>query len=298
VRPGVRVCLRKEARLRRRANGGQTFRQPRFWAAVRGQVIKGKLAPGVRMRAGCELRRISVFGPLGGAAVRAQQAPALGTPEGLQTPQSFLLGPSPKLAGPLDCTRILPPSSYLPPHGPAHSCAVAHSDRSFAAGAPADGPPRWATVSPPATALLQLQLQAPLRPPVEIASPWRAGLHPRAGGYDSVEGPVPPGPRDAVEGVPPVSFMEGPVPPRGLIAHTAAASRRSPCAAATPHGASELAQRLECASLLALSDHRTATADLLPQPYLPGPFQARPYWLFTRLHLPSEGRLPARPVGG
>jgi|GEM_PF-5364461 len=128
------------------------------------------------MRAGCELRRISVFGPLGGAAVRAQQAPALGTPEGLQTPQSFLLGPSPRLAGPLDCTRILPPSSYLPPHGPAHSCAVAHSDRSFAAGAPADGPPRWATVSPPATALLQLQLQAPLRPPVEIASPWKAGL--------------------------------------------------------------------------------------------------------------------------
>jgi hypothetical protein len=178
-----------------------------------------------RQRTGLETSGAAhfIFGQAGGAAVRAQQAPALGTPEGRQTPQSFLLGPSPKLAGPLDCTRILPPSLYPPPHGPAHSCAVAHSDRSSAAAAPADGPPRRATVSPPATALLQLQPQAPLLPPVEIASPWKAGLHPRAGGYDSVQGSVPPGPRDAVEGVPPtqgdvelvppVSFMEGPVPP-------------------------------------------------------------------------------------
>jgi len=148
-------------------------------------------------------RRISVFAPLGGAAVRAQQAPSPGTPEGLQTPQSSPHGPSPKLAGPLDCTRTFPPSSYPPPHRLGHPSAVTHSDRSSAAAAPADGPPRRATVSPPATALLQLQLQAALLPPVEIASPWKAGLHPRAGGYDSVEGSVPPGPRDAVERVPP-----------------------------------------------------------------------------------------------
>jgi hypothetical protein len=84
-----------------------------------------------------------------------------------------------------------------------------------------------------------------------------------------LDGLVPPGPRDAVEGVPPVSFMEGPVPPRALITPTAAASRRTPRAAATPHGAPEVAQRLECASLRALSDHRTAPGDLRPHSCLP-----------------------------
>jgi len=85
-------------------------------------------------------RHISVFGPLGGAAARGQQRPAPVAPKGIQTQQSFLRGPSPKLAGPLDCTRMLPPSSYPPPHGPAHSSAVAHSDRPSATGVPADNP--------------------------------------------------------------------------------------------------------------------------------------------------------------
>ena len=52
-------------------------------------------------------------------------------------------------------------------------------------------------------------------------------------------------------------------------AHTAAASRRSPSAAATPHGASELAKRLECASLPALSKRDTPPGDLRPRSCLP-----------------------------
>ena len=43
-------------------------------------------------------------------------------------------------------------------------------------------------------------------------------------------------------------------------------------------------QAHECGGLLALLVHRTATADLLPQPYLPGPSHARPYPLRTRRH--------------
>jgi len=128
--------------------------------------------------------------------------------------------------------------------------------------------------------------------------PWEGRFPPQADGNDSMQGPVPPGPRDAVERVPPVSFMEGPVPPRALITHTAAASRRSPCAAATPPRASARAQRLDYARLLALSKSDTVLGDLRSRPYLPRPFQARPYWLLSRPHLPSEGRLPPRPGGG
>jgi len=54
--------------------------------------------------------------------------------------------------------------------------------------------------------------------------PFEARVPPRPDGNDSMEGPVPPGPRDAVERIP-------------------------PC----PPSASEVAKRLECASLLALS---------------------------------------------
>jgi hypothetical protein len=203
--------------------------------------------------------------------------------------------PDPKLAAPLEPTRILPAARLHPPHGP---------------GLP---PPLRTPIVPPplvlpqidhfpshrspsAAAFLQLQPQAPLLPPVDIASPLEGWVTPRAGGYDSVEGSVPPGPRDAVERVPPVSFMEGPVPPGPPP--TAAASRRSPCAAATPPRASARAQRLDYARLLALSKSDTVLGDLPSRPYLPRPFQARPYWLLSRPHLPSEGRLPPRPGGG
>jgi len=51
--------------------------------------------------------RISLFGPLGRAAVRQQPGPTLVAPEGLQTQQSVLPGRSLKLAGPMERTRIL-----------------------------------------------------------------------------------------------------------------------------------------------------------------------------------------------
>jgi len=54
---------------------------------------------------------------------------------------------------------------------------IAHSDRPSAADVLADRPPCWATVSPPETALLQLEPQASLLPPVEIASRGKARLH-------------------------------------------------------------------------------------------------------------------------
>jgi len=50
-------------------------------------------------------------------------------------------------------------------------------------------------------------------------------------------------------------FHPGPYP-------AAAESYRTGCAAATPHGGSERAKRMECASLLALSKSRTAPRDL------------------------------------
>ena len=89
---------------------------------------------------------------------------------------------------------------------------------------------------------------------------------------------------------------EGRIPPRS--SHTAAASRRTPCAAATPHGAFELAQPLEHASLLALSGNPNALGDPLPHLWLPSLFHARAYSLLTRRHLPSEGRLPPQPCAG
>jgi hypothetical protein len=62
--------------------------------------------------------------------------------------------------------------------------------------------------------------------------------------------------------------MQSPVPP---APHTAAASRRTPCAAAAPPGASELAQRLECASL-----ERCRTTALVLETFCPSSiFQAR-----------------------
>jgi hypothetical protein len=67
--------------------------------------------------------------------------------------------------------------------------------------------------------------------------PVEGRVPPRPDGNDWMKGTVPPGPRDAVERIP-------------------------PC----PPSASEVAKRLECASLLALSKQRSTTGDLLPQP--------------------------------
>ena len=191
------------------------------------------------------------FGPLGGATVRAQQAPALAASEGLPTPQSFFPGRSPILANPPEWTPNLPATHI---HRPAA--------RPFlpALRTPIDPPLR---VFPQttleghrfarATALPQLGHRVPVEP-VVIASRWRAGFHPRS-------------------------------------SPTAAASHRSPCAAALPHGASELAQRLECARLLALLESNTA----------PGVLPATHYFDFhacriscSSNHAVPDGRLPPR----
>ena len=106
---------------------------------------------------------------------------------------------------------------------------------------------------------------------------WRAGFHPGPRVTIQLQGPVPPGLRDAAEGVPPsdavervppmpdgveavfpVSFMEGPVPPGPRDAVE--------CIPPSAPSASEVAKRMECASLLALSKQRSTTGDLLPQP--------------------------------
>ena len=137
---------------------------------------------------------------------------------------------------------------------PAVPSAAAPSDRPSAAGAPANRPPCGPTVPPRAAALLQLEHRAPLLQAVLIAAPRKSGFHPG--------------------------------PPR-----TAAVSRRTPCAAAPPHGALELAQGLDCARLLALLARRTAARDLLPQPYLPGPCHAPAYSLLSARHLASGGPL-------
>jgi len=120
------------------------------------------------------------------------------------------------------------PCSLSPPaHGSAFLSTVASSDRSFAVAVPADRPPCWATVSPHAAAFLQLGHRASLLQPDGDRIPW-----------------------------------EGRFPPRSP--HTAAASRRSPCAAATPHDAFEVAERSECAGFLARSGNPTELGDPLP----------------------------------
>ena len=82
-------------------------------------------------------------------------------------------------------------------------------------------------------------------------------------------------------------FHPGPCP-------GAAATHRTPCAAATPHGAFDFAKRLECASLLALSKLRSTTGDLPPQPCFPQPtgISGDP-----STHT-VEGPVPPRPWGG
>ena len=79
---------------------------------------------------------------------------------------------------------------------------------------------------------------------------------------------------DGVEAVFPVSFMEGPVPPGPRDA----VGRIPPC----PPGASEVAKRMEGAGLPALSDSDTPPGDLPPHRYVPGPCYARPYGWLTR----------------
>ena len=103
-------------------------------------------------------------------------------------------------------------SSPPPPHPQPFLPAVGHSDRPSAAGAPPIRPPSRATVS------------RARRPPPARAPNTRASTR-----GDSIP-------------------WERRHPPRS--SHTAAASRRTPRAAATPPGASELAKRLECARSL------------------------------------------------
>jgi len=95
---------------------------------------------------------------------------------------------------------------------------------------------------------------------------------PRPDRNDSTQGPVSPGPRDAVEGVPLADAVER-IPP-------------------SAPGASELAKRMECASLLALSDHRTASGDLAPHSCLP---QATG-WVAQPMTLPIRGPDSPLPV--
>jgi len=68
--------------------------------------------------------------------------------------------------------------------------------------------------------------------------------------------------------------MEGSVPP-GPICHSGGKPPQS-MRWGDFEGTSEVAQRLDCASLLALSKSETVLGDLPPQPYLPSPFQGRP----------------------
>ena len=83
-------------------------------------------------------------------------------------------------------------------------------------------------------------IQRPCFNPGVTSSRWKAGFHLGPTVTIRLEGPVPPGPRDAVERIP-------------------------PC----PPGASEVAKHLECASLLALSKSPTAPGDLPPHPCFP-----------------------------
>gem|GEM_PF-2601548 len=85
---------------------------------------------------------------------------------------------------------------------------------------------------------------------------------PRPDGNDWMKGTVPPGPRDAVERIP-------------------------PC----PPGASEVAKRLECACLLALSDNNTPPRGLQSHPN----FSGITVWDAQTATLPLDGKLPPGP---
>ena len=161
----------------------------------------------MRSRPGNRLRpaHFSVWTP-SGAAVPEQQAPALVAPKGLQTQESYFAGRSPKLAGPLPQTQtLLAAPTHRSTAPPFFSLLRTPAVPPLLALPQIDHP--TGLLFPRATALLQLEHPTPLLPPVGIASRGNAGLHPG--------------------------------PP-----HTPAASRRTPCAAATPHGAFKLAQRL------------------------------------------------------
>jgi len=169
-------------------------------------------------------RRTSLFGSLGRAALREPQGPALVVSEGLQTQQSALLGRTSKRAGPLEQTRILPAAR---PHRP--------TARLFLP------PLRTPIVSP---LPVFPQTDRPAGPPSPRAQP-----PPPARALSTCALPC----GDSIR-------WEGRLPPRSP--HTAAASRRTPHAAATPRGASDFAKRLECPSLLAPSKSPTAPGNL------------------------------------
>jgi hypothetical protein len=73
----------------------------------------------------------------------------------------------------------------------------------------------------------------------------------------------------------------------------AASHHQTACTAATPNGASELAKRLECARLLALSDHRTAPGDLRLHSCLP----QTTIWVVHPTTLPIRGPGSTRAKG-
>jgi hypothetical protein len=115
-----------------------------------------------------------------------------------------------------------PARSLHPPFpGPPLPSAVAYSDRPSALATPAAATPPPEPPFPTGTG------PPPARETSAPAStrgdniPLEGWLPPQPDGNDSMQDPVPPGPP-----------------------HTAAASRRTPCAAATPKGASEFAKRL------------------------------------------------------
>ncbi len=111
--------------------------------------------------------------------MREQPRPGLVAPEGLQTQPSpppwpdFKTGQS---AG--TDTRILPAARVRALLGLALPSTVAHFDPPSAAGDPADRPSCWATISPHAGALQQLEYRAPLLRPGVRASRCQAGFPP------------------------------------------------------------------------------------------------------------------------
>ena len=127
--------------------------------------------------------------------------------------------------------------------------------------------------APGATATSPLSASDRMGCSPEDVAQSRARFPPRPDGNDSMQGPVPPGPP-----------------------HTAAARLRSPCAAATLDGASEVAEHLECASVRALSKEQHCAR----RPTAP-PLSCRPVPRPTRLiahpkafTLPWLAFIPAR----
>ena len=184
-----------------------------------------------------------------------QQGPAAVAPEAVQTQQSFLPGCSPKLAGPLESTRILPEACLHLPPAPPFLPRVGHAARPSVVGTLPERPPCWATVSPRTAIPLQREHPASLLQP--------------GGDIIPLEARVPPGSAAYSGGKPPQSMRCRDFPRRLRL-----------------RGA--FGVRLLAGALR----QRTAAADLLPHPYLPGPFHTQPDSLLARGRCPFEGPVP------